>query len=36
MDKEREAEIAALFRCSVTLAMRNAVAKTATELLKLL
>ena len=34
--KEREAGIVALFRCSVTQAMRNAVAKTATELLKLL
>jgi hypothetical protein len=36
MAKEREAGIAALFRCSVTLAMCNAVAKTATGLLKLL
>jgi hypothetical protein len=36
MGKEREAGIAALFRCSVTPAMRNAVAKTATGLLKLL
>ncbi len=36
MVKEREAGIAELCRCSVTLTMGNAVAKTATVFLKLL
>jgi hypothetical protein len=34
--KEGEAEIASLFRCSLTTAKPNAVDKTATELMKML